>query len=484
MDESQWERRYLREKAARREAEKIAEEKTREIFFRNQELTCLAETLEEKVRDRTEALRKKNKSLKKSRNTLREQRQILQDTNQALQEQAKELEEVSRYKSEFLANISHELRTPLNSLMILTSVLMDNQEDNLTSDQLQSLQVIYNCANELIEIIEEILDMSKAEVGELGINKEDILLRDIWQSLKDQFVPISKEKHIKFDIIQSSDLPRRINTDKKRLKQILKNLLSNAFKFTPEKGEVKLLIHKKIWRSGDGFTSEGLDFEVTDSGIGIPEEKRDSIFQMFKQADGSIGRKYGGTGLGLSISRKLARIMGGDLTLVSEMGQGSEFTLKLPPSTLVTETFDPEDDDSSSFLVDSEARYAKAFNNERVLLVDDNLRSSFALSRLMQGIGLQVQLADSGDRALDMLGESSGYDLVLLDLMMPGMDGQDVLEKIRSKIHYRMLPIIMLTASDSAADELRCRAAGADDYLTKPVEVSVLVDRLNSWLRG
>ena len=482
MDEEKWQKRYRREKEARRQAEKIAEDKTREIFYRNQELTRLAETLEQKVQERTEELQQKNQSLEKSRNALREQRQILQDTNQALKDKAAELEDVSRYKSEFLANISHELRTPLNSLMILTSILVENQEQNLTEDQLHSLQIIYNSANELLEIIEEILDMSKAEAGELSIDKRDVQLSDIWHSLKDQFLPVSKEKNIHFDIIRSQDLPKYINTDKKRLKQILKNLLSNAFKFTPEEGEVTLLIHKETWNSGEAFTSEGLVFQVNDTGIGIAEEKWETVFQMFKQADGSTSRKYGGTGLGLAISRKLARLMGGDLALHSDPDKGASFTLHMPPATLVTEIIELEQDDGSSFLMDSEASYEKLFNNELVLLVDDDLRNSFALSRLLQGMGLQVYLADSGERAVELLESGSGFDLILLDLMMPALDGQQTLEIIRSKISCRMLPVIMLTASDSREDELRCRGAGADDYLVKPIEISVLVDRMRSWL--
>ncbi|OED46647.1 hypothetical protein ACH42_03600 [Endozoicomonas sp. (ex Bugula neritina AB1)] len=482
MDETRWQKRYHRERAARKQAEKIAENKTREIYYRNQELTRLTETLEEKVRERTEELQQKNKSLQKSRNALREQRQELRDTNDALKEKAAELEEVSRYKSEFLANISHELRTPLNSLMILTSILVDNQEENLTADQLHSLQIIFNSANELLEIIEEILDMSKVEAGELSIDKGDILLSDIWHSLKDQFLPVSKEKNVKFEIILSQNLPRYINTDKKRLKQILKNLLSNAFKFTPKDGVIKLLIHKETWKSGEDFTSEGLVFQVSDTGIGIAKEKWETIFQMFKQADGSTNRKYGGTGLGLSISRKLARLMGGDLVLESEPQKWSSFSLHMPPACLVTDTVDLTSDDAKTFFVDSKTNYEKMFNSEQVLLIDDDLRNSFALSRLLQGIGLQVHLVDGGKQALEYLEAGSQCDLILLDLMMPVMDGQKVLEVIRSKIDHRMLPVIMLTASDSHDDELRCRGAGADDYLVKPIEISVLIDRLRNWL--
>lgn len=482
MDERQWKDRYFREKEARRKAEKVAEEKASEIIARNQELARLTEILEEKVKLRTAELQKKNRTLSQSRNTLRDQRQTLQEVNEILKGKAEELEEISRYKSEFLANVSHELRTPLNSLMILASILVDNQEQNLTGDQIHSLQVIFNSANELLEIIEEILDMSKAEAGELSIDKGDVLLSDIWNSLSDQFQPVSKERNIQFDMICSRDLPRYIHTDKKRLKQILKNLLSNAFKFTSEQGSVKLLIHKETWNSGESFTSEGLVFTVMDTGIGIPDDKQEAVFQMFKQADGSTSRKYGGTGLGLSISRKLARLMGGDIVLKSEEQTGSSFTLHMPPASLVTAKSAADSESAQRFFVDREEREDILFAGEKVLLVDDDLRNTFALSQLLQGMGLDVHLVDSGERALEFLASGAQCDLILLDLMMPAMDGQRVLESIRSKISHRMLPVIMLTASDSQEDELRCRGAGADDYLIKPIEISVLLDRLRSWL--
>ena len=194
MDEKAWENRYRREKEARKAAEHIAEDKTRELFYRNQELSKLAEGLEELVKARTAELEKKNATLKEHRDKLRKQRQLLKDANQTLEEKAAELEKVSRYKSDFLANVSHELRTPLNSLMILASIMLEDSEGNLSGDDLHSMKIIYNNANELLEIIEDILDMSKAEAGELSIYKEDIRLGDICMTLKDQFEPVPARK--------------------------------------------------------------------------------------------------------------------------------------------------------------------------------------------------------------------------------------------------------------------------------------------------
>ena len=481
MDDKAWEKRYEREKAARLQAERIAEEKTREIYYRNLELKKLAETLEEQVKERTAQLESNNHRLVESRNTLRTHQQELQEINQRLQEKAAELEKISHHKSQFLANVSHELRTPLNSLMILASILAENHEGNLTTDQVQSIQIIFNSANELLEIIGDILDMSKAEVGELSIFQEDILLGDIWRSLVDQFMPVSKEKGVNFEVICAPNLPEWIHTDRKRLKQILKNLLANAFKFTPKEGSIKLLIHKETWRLGRDYSSEGLVFQVTDTGVGISEEKHETVFHMFKQADGTTSRKYGGTGLGLSISRKLARLLEGDLTLESKENQGSTFSLILPPLTLVT-TEESIRNINSEFIIVSEEDNSEPFTGQEVLLVDDDLRNSFALSRLLESYGLRVHLAESGQQALDFLEENKQIELLLLDLMMPVMDGCEVLKHLRGKVGFRLMPVIMLTASMLKDDEMRCRAAGADDYLQKPVEIRVLMDHIRSWI--
>ena len=480
MNEKAWQKRYEREKKARLQAEKIAEEKTREIYYRHQELQALAQSLEAQVKERTAQLQANNQRLLASRNTLRAQQKTLQEVNQRLQDKAAELEKVSQHKSQFLANVSHELRTPLNSLMILASILADNQDGNLSADQVHSVQIIFNSANELLEIIEDILDMSKAEAGELNIYQEDILLGDIWRSLSDQFMPISKERGVAFEIICAPGLPQWIHSDRKRLKQILKNLLANAFKFTPEGGAVKFLIHKETWRLGEEYSSEGLVFQVIDNGVGIASGKHETVFQMFRQADGSTSRKYNGTGLGLSISRKLARLLGGDLTLDSEEGSGATFSLMLPPVTLVT-TVESQGGDNE-FILLSDEDTTEPFAGQQVLLVDDDLRNSFALSHLLEGHGLRVHLAENGPQALAFLEEHKQIDLVILDLMMPTMDGCEVLTQIRSRLEFRLMPVMMLTASPNKEDEIRCRSAGADDYLHKPVEVQVLMGRIRSWI--
>ena len=284
-------------------------------------------------------------------------------------------------------------------------------------------------------------------------------------------------------MICAEGLPDWIHADEKRVKQILKNLLSNAFRFTPEGGEVRLLIHKSVWGASYDFTSESLVFEVIDNGIGIAKDKQKTIFEMFKQADGRTSCKYGGTGLGLAISRKLAQLVGGDIDLESKAGGGSCFRLILPPETLVVkETHEDEQKQVNDFFLSEDLVAEKQFENEAILLVDDDLRNSFALSRLLERQGLTVLLAENGEQAIDMLEEEKNIDLLILDLMMPAMDGVETLEKLRSRVEFRMLPVIMLTASAVDEDEQHCRAAGADDYLTKPVHVSLLIDRLKRWL--
>lgn len=423
MDAEAWKKRYLQEKSARKAAESVAEDKIRE------------------------------------------------------------LQQVSRFKSEFLANVSHEFRTPLNSLIILAKLMLENTEGNLTEDDLQSISIIHNNARELLEIIEEILDMSRAKTGDLTLHVENVALRDICLSLGDQFEPLAREKKLSFSIVTENQVPEFINTDKKRLKQILKNLLSNACKFTPKGGEVRLRIYRGVWLPETDYTSECICFEVLDTGIGIPEEKHSSIFQMFRQADGSTTRKFGGTGLGLAVCRKMSDLLDAELVLESCEAQGSVFTLTLPPAALISgEKPQADNDFFRNNLPAGSDDPNRLFKNETILLVDDDLRNSFAFSQLLQKHGLKVLLAENGQQGLELLEEERQIDLVLLDLTMPTMDGFAMLKELRSTGHYQTLPVIMLTASDSAEDEKRCRQAGANDYLHKPVSVSMLLDSMHRWL--
>ena len=252
----------------------------------------------------------------------------------SLEEKAEQLTLTSKYKSEFLANMSHELRTPLNSLLILAQQLYENAEGNLNDKQIRYAKTIHSCGDDLIQLINDILDLSKIESGFITANISPVRFAEIASFVETTFKPISEARHLRFTIETDPNLPECMETDLQRLNQILKNLLSNSFKFT-EKGEVKLKIYdaRESWKQGNPMLDNAnkvVAFAISDTGIGIPQEKQNIIFEAFQQAEGSTSRKYGGTGLGLSISRGLADLLGGTIELESVLSQGSTFTLFLP----------------------------------------------------------------------------------------------------------------------------------------------------------
>ena len=249
------------------------------------------------------------------------QRDDLERVNASVHLKARELEQASRYKSDFLANMSHELRTPLNSSLILAKLLADNPNDNLTEEQVKYAQTIQSSGNDLLNLINDILDLSKIEAGHVEIRPEPITVGRLANSLRQLFQPIAREKKVDFAVEIAAECPEGLETDVQRLEQVLKNLLSNAFKFT-EAGKVGLSIR----RAAEGQIA----FSVSDTGIGIAEDQQQNIFEAFHQADSTISRQYGGTGLGLSISRQLVRLLGGSIALKSERGQGSTFTITIP----------------------------------------------------------------------------------------------------------------------------------------------------------
>src|SRR3712207_6800475 len=252
----------------------------------------------------------------------------------AIEEKAEQLALTSKYKSEFLANMSHELRTPLNSLLILAQQLFENHEGNLTEKQVRYAKTIHSCCDDLIQLINDILDLSKIESGYISTDFINVRFHEISNFVETSFKHISESKNLRFNIEMDQSLPDKLETDVQRLNQILKNLLSNAFKFT-EKGGVRLRIYeaKRSWRQSNPSLDNAekvVAFQIQDSGIGISKDKQNIIFEAFQQAEGSTSRKYGGTGLGLSISRGLADLLGGSIELESEPGKGSTFTLYLP----------------------------------------------------------------------------------------------------------------------------------------------------------
>ncbi|MFL5614638.1 MAG: HAMP domain-containing protein [Gemmatimonadaceae bacterium] len=323
---------------------KELQQQQEELKRSNTELEAQARTLrqsEELLKEQQEELQQVNEELEEKASLLAEQNAKVEQKNrevesarQALEEKAQQLALSSKYKSEFLANMSHELRTPLNSLLILAKLLTENKDKNLTNKQVEFAQTIYSSGTDLLNLINDILDLSKVEAGKMEVNPTDVTVRDITDFVERTFRPVAEQKSLNFQLDIAQDAPSPIYTDGQRLQQVLKNLLSNAFKFT-EKGGVTLGIRRAD--KGRRFAARSLDraddviaFSVKDTGIGIPRDKQQLIFEAFQQADGTTSRKYGGTGLGLSISREIARLLGGEIHVESTPGQGSSFTLFLP----------------------------------------------------------------------------------------------------------------------------------------------------------
>jgi signal transduction histidine kinase/ActR/RegA family two-component response regulator len=399
--------------------------------------------------------------------------------SRSLEEKAEQLQLISKYKSEFLANMSHELRTPLNSLLILSQVLAENRDGNLTSEQVKFAQTVYTSGNDLLSLINEILDLSKVEAGKMPMIPKAFRLAEVRDYLDQTFRHVAEQKGLSFEVQMDRELPESAFTDLNRLQQILKNLLSNAFKFTAEGGVVL-----RVGRGPSGDDGGALlSFAVQDTGIGIPTEKQKLIFEAFQQADGTTSRKYGGTGLGLTISREIARLLGGSIQVVSSPGQGSTFTLLLPTNyagpdanwrdELVDLRAEPEDIEPLPESAD--------LTGTRVLLVDDDRRNIFALRTVLEARGIHVLHADNGKIALDLIQNNPKLDLVLMDTMMPEMDGLTAIREIRGTLGLQTLPIVSLTAKAMKGDREKALEAGAWDYVTKPVDPQRLLSVIHRW---
>ncbi|MFJ8650668.1 HAMP domain-containing protein [Streptomyces sp. NPDC093546] len=562
--------------------------KTEVLLKQSQELT-------EQLRERSAELESRQKALQDSNAELEEKAELLAQQNrdievknteieearQVLEERAEQLAVSMRYKSEFLANMSHELRTPLNSLLILAKLLADNAEGNLSPKQVEFAETIHGAGSDLLQLINDILDLSKVEAGKMDVSPTRIALVQLVDYVEATFRPLTAEKGLDFSVRVSPELPATLHTDEQRLLQVLRNLLSNAVKFTdsgavelvirPAKTDVPQSIREQLLESGS-LTEPGADliaFSVTDTGIGIAASKMRVIFEAFKQADGTTSRKYGGTGLGLSISREIARLLGGEIHAASEPGRGSTFTLYLPlhPSELPPHGYGhqvpgagPESGeldgmgpegagglpaaegraggsgalfrhrrralgraDQRAALPGQSAQEAPApaatgssggaggsgatgaggaaewqgagqeafepgrrfeFGGEKVLIVDDDIRNVFALTSVLEQHGLAVLYAENGREGIEVLEQHDDVAVVLMDIMMPEMDGYATTTAIRRMPQFAGLPIIALTAKAMKGDREKAIESGASDYVTKPVDPDHLLSVMEQWMRG
>ncbi|MFC4121441.1 response regulator, partial [Nonomuraea zeae] len=633
----------------------VANARTDELLMESQRLTSELQTRSEELQNQQDELQRSNAELEEKASLLARQNQDIETKNleieqarQELEDRAQQLSLASKYKSEFLANMSHELRTPLNSLLILAQLLAQNHTRNLTPKQVEYAGIIHSAGSDLLQLINDILDLSKVEAGKMDIDPEWVQLRRLLDYVEATFRPMTSQKSLDFRIVSSPGIPLEVLTDDSRLRQVLRNLLSNAVKFT-ETGSVELRIEMAAQSELPASVRHhgaAIALRVVDTGIGVPEQQLEVIFGAFQQADGTTSRKYGGTGLGLSISREIAYLLGGAIAAQSVPGQGSTFTLYLPiarpdfdqrpgrggdpqsaesaggPAVLeppassrssvqqrrllvieerprgllslvaesvLTELAPAREEaveivtaagaqEAASTLADEpchlividldmpdqaayqlleamggdpalravpvlayahwranpqqEARLQTRADGQpvellssldemrerialhlsadqpgdvlplvrsqqvspaagkdvdhtltglTVLVVDDDTRNLYALTSMLEIHGMQVLHAENGREGIDTLLAHPEIDLVLMDVMMPEMDGYVATAKIRQMPRYQALPIIAVTAKAMPGDRDKSLAAGASDYVTKPVDADHLIERIRHW---
>jgi len=459
-----------------------------ELQVQHSELEAINAELEaqtEKLQASEEELRVQQEELEQTNEELSERSVLLEEKNNEIQKKSEALELTTRYKSEFLANMSHELRTPLNSILLLSRLLSENNNQSMNNEEIEFAKVIQSSGNSLLGLIDEILDLSKIEAGKMELEFLDVTTKEITDTLWNLFNFVAKEKGIEFEII-SKDAPLVIKTDKMRLEQILKNLISNAIKFT-EKGKVSLEI--KIDTDDDKI----ICFIVKDTGIGIPLEKQPLVFEAFQQADGSTKRKYGGTGLGLSISRELAKLLRGEIVLHSKVNEGSSFTLclpvygsaihkvnveKIPPTDFTEIDSETEPVVSKKYIspvipdeIDDDREYIKQ-GDKVILIVEDDINFAKSLLAFTRQKGYKGIVAVRGDYALNftLLYKPVG---VLLDIELPVKSGWEVLEELKNHAETKHIPVHIMSSHKLKQESL---LKGAVDFLDKPVAFDKIPD--------
>ncbi|MBF9016594.1 MULTISPECIES: response regulator [unclassified Oceanispirochaeta] len=463
----------------------ILNQQQEELRASNGELEKKTKSLqqsEEELRVQQEELRATNEELEEKTKSLEEQKNVIVSSNVELEQasrdleiKAKELEISSRYKSEFLANMSHELRTPLNSMLILAQDLKDNREKNLTDRQTQSADIIYRGGNDLLKLINEILDLSKIEAGKMSANWEEVELPELLDGIISNFKALTDEKNLHLTTHVDEDLPRTIRSDKQRLEQILRNLVSNAVKFT-SKGRVSCTISRAPG------TDERISIKVKDTGIGIPEDKHRHIFEAFQQVDSGISRKYGGTGLGLSIVREMIKLIKGEIRLKSKVGKGSTFELLIP----IQPEEDPEIKRRNPKPVKTRESAVHAHriaddhgdmeaDDPRILVIEDDTDFAAVLRDFCHSHNMKFIHAGSGEQGLEFA-EKFLPQGIILDIKLPGIDGREVLEELKNNTETRHIPVHMMSAMEESIDVYKMGAVG---FLTKPAEKEMLEQAFN-----
>ncbi len=472
-----------------------------ELQVQQEELKTANEELEEQSRILKESqahLETQQVELEQTNEQLAEQAQILADQRDAmdqkntelnlaqtqLEERAEELQRSSKYKSEFLANMSHELRTPLNSSLILAKLLAENPQDNLSAEQVKFAESIYSAGNDLLHLINDILDISKVEAGKLEMLPENTSVARLVDGLRGMFQPLATQKKLDFQVELQDGSPLMIYTDRQRLEQVIKNLLSNAVKFT-ESGTVSLTV--------TSMPDDGIAFVVRDSGIGIAADQQESIFEAFRQADGTTNRRYGGTGLGLSISRDLAALLGGSISVTSEPGQGSVFTLVLPQQYVEPGESPVAPVVPAPVAVSHKVAAPPAlapliapvdiprFNDDRskapfatrcILVVEDEPNFAHILYDLAHELGYQCLVAHGADEGYNLAREYIP-DAILLDMRLPDHSGLTVLQRLKEHADTRHIPVHVISVEDRVEAAMHMGAIG---YAVKPTTREELKD--------
>jgi signal transduction histidine kinase/HAMP domain-containing protein/DNA-binding response OmpR family regulator len=486
---------------------------TIEANMRTENLLEQSQSLANELQIQQQELQKTNQELKEKAKLLADQNVEVERKNQeveqarkALEEKAEQLALTSKYKSEFLANMSHELRTPLNSLLILSDQLTRNHDGNLTPKQVQFCRTIHDSGKDLLALINDILDLSKIESGTVTVDVSELSLEDLRDYVERTFRHVAESRKLDFVIDSTALVPKNMQTDSKRLQQVLKNLLSNAFKFT-EQGRVSVRIDcvAEGWSPDNEVLNRAsavLAFTVSDTGIGIPQEKQQIIFEAFQQADGSTSRRYGGTGLGLAISREITRMLGGEIRLMSRPGEGSSFTLYLPKiyvPTNVAPHFAPAEIEplSAAFTLPpaplpppepmlvrdqvEDDRRKLVPGDRTVLIVDNDTAFTRYLLDLAHQKNFKALVTSQGGIAVSLAREYRPV-AVTLDIRLPDIDGWRVLNHLKSDLHTRHIPVHVISTDD---ERVRGLQRGAIEVLQKPVEsgeLEQMFDSIGEWV--